>query len=490
MAEQPRKKKVIVHKKMNAEREKKGMSKKDLDVIKKWIITGSFSNNFDSDKNKLDLSKLFLIRRAANYEPYELRHLVLSYSKIAVNKDTLLLSMVFLSMGSFQAKKEFRHCFTQLIEDLNDIYRFLFLMRRYRGIGSVIHTEIKTWIKHHDIVALERMFIEQRAKHTWTSKDLLRIIKPKPRDKKESLLFRWVVKDEISDSDLIDYEQYLPLVCFYEKIRYNKLTEEEISSKLYKYIGKGKFTSLMIPGNVYRTEGLLEKLLEFKYNHELVRYAKNHLTEPIVANALRQALLDLMVVHNTLQVSALELMSLYDLAVELRINNPIDFLSVLDSYIYTKLQITRDMRGDDLHIIDMSEKMYSVKNPVTRTTPAVIASVMTRQNDNVYSFSGNKIDRKSIQATFEAEGIIEEKSRINLNKLNLIMNSKDVKKIFIWTNTKYLNELDVDLEYFGKRCCLINMGDGILSKKDNSYYTINGFNFSTKKLIKLFENTL
>ena len=489
VVEQPRKK-VIIHKKMN--RNKKSgivITDKEYNMIKNWMITGSFSNNFFSDKNKLDTSKLFLLRRAILADANKVQNIMLNNSLIAVNKDTLVITLVLLSNGNFNAKKAFKDSFNKIIKSPNDLYKFLFILKKYRGIGSLIHTTIKKWISNHDVNSLEKMFVEERSKYSWSGQDLIRIIKPKPRDKKESLLFKWIVKNEISEIDISDYQRYLPLIYFYERLRINAVYPEELEKNIGENIGKYKLSSMMIPGNVYRTDNILEKLLDLKSPEELVKYSKNHLKEPIVIKYLTKVLSDHLSKEDKLNINVLELLSIYNNIILENIETPVSLITILDQAISYQLKTTHDVSDKSFHIIDMSEKMFASKNNVINTTPAVIASIMSRGRPS-YSFSGNKIKRETINSVYEAEGKLENSYKINLNRINLVINSLDINTIFVWTNTKYLNEIEKELEYFGKKCCLVNLGDYFLKTKDNDYYTINGFNFTTRKFIKLIEKTL
>ena len=253
------KKKVVVVRRSTKKRDVVSLSTTELREVKRWILTGSFSKEFYSDVNKIDLSRVHLIKRAAFSDVEEINRIMLNNSQIVTKPETLLLTLVFLSMGSFHAKKTFKTSFEKIVKTPNDLYLFLSLAKKYRGMGSIIHLAIKKWLSSHDVHALERAFVEEGARYGWSGQDIIRIIKPKPRNKEESLIFKWLVTGKISSNDSTEYSRRLPLISLYEEFRNNTFNEPIVD-----LMEHNNFPPTAIPGNVFRSKDILLKVLDSK----------------------------------------------------------------------------------------------------------------------------------------------------------------------------------------------------------------------------------
>jgi len=480
MLEQRVVKKVIVKKKMGKKRQDYSISYDDLFVIKRWILTGSFNNSFSVNENKIDFSKINLIRKASFSEPYELKKALLGYSKIAFKKDTLFITLILLSSGNFQAKKLFKDSFNEIVKTPNDLYKFMSLIRKYRGLGSIIHTAIKNWFKTKSVIELERMFVEEQAKYNWSGQDIVRMIKPKPRDRKESLLLKWLVKNEISDDDLLEYKNDLSKIYFHETLK------ADTSVPAIDLI-KNEITLKMVPSNVYLNYA---NELREETDEELILSLKKEIKEEAVS------LLDDTLRRNNLKLDILDLLIIQKEVYENNYNKKI--IDQLDSIISYKIKKNIDSNKDTLHIIDMDSNMFSDINKSYNETYAVISSIFTSSTKEVYSFSGRKIVRDSRRSIIEAEGFQEELGKITKLNIDRVKEASDFfmpKNIFVWSNKTYLKDLEKSLSvlnilYSKTKVCFMNLSNSKLNNKNPKYYVINGFNKNTKKIIKLIEKGL
>ena len=472
-------KKVIVRKKIIKKRDKVELTSAELLEIKRWILTGSFTKEFYSDVNKIDMNKIHLLKKASFSNPKELTRMMLDNNQIVIKKDTLLLSLVFLSMGSFQAKHEFRLSFSKIVKTPNDLYKFLSLMKRYRGMGSIIHLVIKKWFITNDVHYLERMFVGEPSRHGWSGQDIIRLIKPKPRDKKESLLFKWLSKDEIGFNDLQSYKSFLPLVYYSEQLR-NNTNITDVSS----IIESNKFNYKMIPGNVYRSRKLIDSILSLMTDEELLSYSHGRLYIPGVADNLKDRINLILKEKRKIKVDIIEAIKLVNnivAASSIDINTIMNLETIIGEEVKSRINSSKAV-----HIIDMSADMFIAKSPASNLPPAVIASIISSSSKEVYSFSGAEKFNNSIREIIEAEGATE-----NFNKLRpLSLKSPDT--IFVWTNRKYLGNIEKDIselkaKNISSNICLINLGEGKISNKNHRYFVINGYNKKTKRLMKLVE---
>jgi len=471
-------KRVIVRRKAIKKRDKIELTSIELKEIKKWILTGSFTNVFYSDTNIIDMDKIYLLKRASFSNPKELTKIMLDNNQIVVKKDTLFLTLIFLSMGSFQAKHEFRLSFSKIIKTPNDLYRFLSLVKRYRGMGSIIHLVIKKWFILHDVNYLEKMFVGEPSKYGWSGQDIIRLIKPKPRDKKESLLFKWLSKGEIGFNEKIEYKEKLPLIYYYEQLRTNTNT-----TPINSIIENFGLESNMIPGNIYRDKDTLNLLLKAKTDEELLIYSYNKLYNNDLIDILNERINLILKENRKLNIDIIETIKLANNMVtfSIDINTIMNLETIIENQVKSKMDTSKSV-----HIIDMSVSMFMVAPPASNIPPAVIASIISSASKRVYSFSGAEKFNHNIRQIIEAEGVTE-----NSNSLKpLTLNSPDT--IFVWTNRSYLGDLEKDLselkvKNITSNICLINLGEGKISNKKHRFFVINGYNKKTKKIMKLVE---
>jgi hypothetical protein len=306
------------------------------------------------------------------------------------------------------------------------------------------------------------------------------MIKPKPRDRKESLLLKWLVKNEISNDDLLEYKNDLSKIYFHETLKTgtNVPTVDLV---------KNGITLKMVPSNVY-----LNYVNELKKetDEELVLSLKNGIKEEAVS------LLDDTLRRNSLKLDILDLLIVQKEVYENNYNKKI--IDQLDSIISYRIKKNIDSNKDTLHIIDMDSNMFSDINKPYNETYAVISSILTSSTKEVYSFSGKKIVRDSRRSIIEAEGLQEELGKITKLNIDRVKEASDFfmpKNIFVWSNKTYLKDLEKSLSvlnilYSKTKVCFMNLSNSKLNNKNPKYYVINGFNKNTKKIIKLIEKGL
>jgi hypothetical protein len=427
------------------------------------------------------MSKFFLIRRASFSEPKILNKTMLECMSTAVKRETVFLMLVLLSSGNFQSKKFFKESFNKVIKSPNDLYMFFHILRKHRGVGSVIHLAVKKWLVSHSVIDLEVMFVKERAKYNWAGRDILRMVKPKPRNKEENLLFRWITKGEIEKFHQLDYKNSLPIIYAYEALK------REVSSvESFDYISQNNFCSDMIPSNVNRTELITNYIYRLKSLEEFLVYSKSRLNSAAIIRELERKLEDAEVDART---NLLELVSISKKVEE----NTNSHLSVtrLDEMIKHKFKKERSVKSDVVHFIDTGKEMLSEINKQYGLTPAVISSIMSSSSKERYSFSGEPIDSSNIRSVLEAEGYRHDYIDMNTNKILKIVQSNP-KTIFIWTNRKDLREVEKTCIVLGLVCkestiCLINMRSAKVNCKDSRYFIIDGFNKNTRKLMRVVE---
>lgn len=465
-------------------------SHQDLQSIRRWLITGSFKNSFFLN-DLFDRSKIGLLKKVINHNPEKIVDLMEEALPIKLNDSTFIYTLVLLSNSNFRAKKIFKDNFNKCVVSPKELYHFMELCKKERGFGKAIHDTIKKWFRSHDIHDLERMFVEHRSGFNWKSQDVMRMIKPKPCDKKEQLLFRWLAKDSIQDSELHDYERDFPLIYNYELMRHNIISQQNMGY-VRTCIRDYGFKNNMIPANVQRSPEIYDEFynVESKGSLPITDLPKHvHKLGYKVIKDIDSAMKD--------KISKLTILSLLTLYTQLKgVANSANEVSMIDT-IETELlvKIKSRSRLDSIHVIDTNVNMLSEVIRNINVTPAVATSVLVGSSKNIVDFDGNSLGRREPRAILEAEGFIRTYNKPNYNKI--FTSIKDMKSdtVFVWTNDKSFNR-EMFYSRFrrwkqenGKvmRLVVINLTDK-KSSSDFDFKEVYGLNKKTEKLIEYLKD--
>jgi 60 kDa SS-A/Ro ribonucleoprotein len=154
-------------------------------------------------------------------------------------------------MGNDSAKILFKRIFNRVVRTASMLYEFMEYTKGLRGFGKLIHTAIDGWISSRDVKNLEYQFLKYQNRYNWTGRDVLRKIKPIPRNVTESNLFAWM-----SGRDRVDGKgEDLKLVEIYEKLKAGVNEDEAV-----KAILDFNLTHEMIPANIARTAKVWDAL--------------------------------------------------------------------------------------------------------------------------------------------------------------------------------------------------------------------------------------
>ena len=483
------KKVVKFYKKRNGQHEKTKFNHTDYLTIRKWLITGSFHNSFFLNES-FDKSKAHLLKKFINYAPDRIELLIDEAYPIKLNKSTFIYTLVLLSNGPFKAKRTFKNNFDRIIESPKDLYKFMELCKKERGFGKIIHEAIHQWFRHHDIHQLERMFVEERAGNNWKSQDVMRLIKPKPIDKKEQLLFKWIAKDSIDESEVEDYRNYFPLIVAYESMRTQEIFEEDVVD----IIRDLRLKNNMIPGNVERTKDIIYEWLKpvdeinisstYPYVPKNINKLDGNAPKLFAFYRKNKALIMLNIVTLLMAYSQMK-----NVAVS---GEEMDFLDLSEELLLDKIKKTYN---PSIHILDTSANMFNDEMKSIHTQPAIAASVMIGMSKNVFTLDGEKFHRKDARSILEAEGFVRTNSTPKYNKIFESIKDINENVMFVWTNNKTFPK-DRFYQKFKlwklenkkqMKLVFVNLSDTKFATR-YPFMEIYGINKKTEKLLKLIKD--
>jgi 60 kDa SS-A/Ro ribonucleoprotein len=234
----------------------------DLTALRRWLLTGSENNLFYQGKEELTIENVKILSCMVAKDPKVVADEIVYASDHGINNHTPLLALVYLSMGGIDAKVYFSQIFNKIVRTASHLYEFLEYTKGLRGFGRLIHTAVEKWITSHDVKGLEYQFLKYQSRYNWAGRDVLRKIKPVPRDATESNLFAWMAgkdfKDDLKIDSNIENGGPLPLINVYEILKRFGSTMKE--ADVIKAILDFGLTQEMIPANVARTKGVWEAL--------------------------------------------------------------------------------------------------------------------------------------------------------------------------------------------------------------------------------------
>lgn len=402
----------------------------------------------------------------------------------SVNKNTFIYVLVLLSNSTFEAKRIFKNLFNKIILTPKDLYKFMELCKKERGFGQIIRTTVKFWFKSHDSYHIERMFIEYRSGYGWTGRDIMRMIRPIPTTNQEKLLYAWLAK-----SSVVNPEEFkeLRFVYAFEKMRLNKAKEKEI----VEFIKKLKFNNAMIPGNIKRTENIVNAWLENFETSEKIPFV--NIVKYSSMNISFKKLFCLLPEVNT-RISLLTLMTAY-LKLKSTASSSNEIKS-LDDFENLLLKEINKNYNNNINILDTSDNMfqnYKIDNILV--PPAVISSILIGKSKNIIDFYGNLLsEKRTSRSILEAEEIsCSISSKFNYNKIFEAINSIESNLIVLWGNSfldldKFIKEFNLWKQEKQRVIKMVFINFGKPRNISSDCKEIVTINDKTEKLLKLIKS--
>lgn len=436
---------VKFYKKRYTEKNKIVFKHGDFQVIRKWLITGSFTNSFFLNES-FDKSEIPLLRKIILHSPSRIEQIIDETYDNRLNKSTFIYTLVLLSNGPFKAKKIFKANFDKIINSPSDLYKFMELCKKERGFGKIIHESINGWFKHQDIHKLEDMFLKERHGSNWKIQDIMRLMKPKPTDKKEQLLFKWFAKDGIDEADALEYKESFPRILAYETMRKNKASEEEVID----YIKKFRFTNQMIPSNINRTEKIIYCLLTPDEDEPPIgKLIDTYSHASSYLHRLDTLKNDLFLYFSKrkkfILLNVITLLTIYSkLQKETMYGQDMEFLDLSEELLLDRIRKTYNT---SINIVDTGPHMFSDEIKSLQTSPAIASSVMIGMSKNVFDLDGNKFHRTEPRKILNAEGYVRDKRAPKYKRIFDSIKDIESNVVFVWTNDRTFPKENFNREF-------------------------------------------
>ncbi len=229
----------------------------DLTALRRWLLTGSMSNAFYQSSGDMTTDNLSVLIKCVNSRPVEVAEEIIYASNKGINNHTPILALVYLSNGAFEAKKEFRTIFNQIIRTASHLYEFMSYVKTIRGMGKVIHKAVLNWIDAKDLKEKEYQFLKYQNRYGWTGRDVLRTVKPNSTIVNEDILYAWITGNEKKANIQTLAQVGLMRIEAYERLKIGVNEAEAI-----QIINDFNMTQEMIPANINKTSKVWDALFQ------------------------------------------------------------------------------------------------------------------------------------------------------------------------------------------------------------------------------------
>ena len=488
----------------------------DLTAIRRWLLTGSMTNAYYQTAKTMTNDNINLLMKLVNSNPSKVAEEIVYASKHGTrnSQSTCLLALVYLSTGNAEAKIQFRKIFNEVVRTASFLYEFLSYAKNIRGMGSVIHKAIKNWIESKNENSLEYQFLKYQQREGWGARDVLRLIKPVPRNNYEDNLYAWVA------GKAKEYNG-LSLIPVYERLKKGDISEKEVINLIID----NNLTHEMIPANIERTKGVWSALFQRMPVEASIRNLGNLTAKGVFTNLANLDLLE-----SRLSEEALKKNYIHPLAIATALKtythknslsksnltwNEIPRVSdILESAINKSFYLGNPTNKVIMHALDVSGSMKGGTvgnlpfNPMEIEAIIALTTIKSEKNYYVTGFSDELIDmserlNKNTSYRDITSGRIFSELRFGGTDASLVYNYARTNKVFIdtfvsWTdNESWIGDHPSEAFKAYKKAVnpnaraiyitLAAYSDYItlVDPNDKSSYDFAGFSSDTPKIIQM-----
>jgi len=438
-------------------------------VLRRWLLTGSFSKKFDQTKNYFTPEDTANVHKLVNTNPNKTKELILLSKKYGINKHSPICALSFLSSGGFRSKKIFAELFPIVIENLEQLYEFMFITKKRRGFGSVITNSIKKWIASKSYNTLQTEILTYPKYYGWSFKDVLNVIKPRPRSEVENKIFQYCLHEYAGDN--------LAIFKCYEELKENK--------DIIPNITKAHLTNRTAPGNMEHGDEAWSMFFKNMNAYDMVK----NIDKLVEHNVFNSENIDLF--NKKINESSLSPFYLAKKVSDGVHNEKIE--KILTNFVSNNKDELFNIGKKVCNLIDIDLIYCRTMDEMNAYFTALIYSHLISSNV-VYTkkFFKDKFDFVNIDNIDFVKDDINIGNMISYRTVSLKYLKNDVETldpeiIIIWTNNKKI-ETDEETKKYLMNKTVISISFGEENHIDlygDKSYVIRNFSYKTPKLIKI-----
>ncbi len=227
-------------------------------ALRRWLLTGSMANAFYQGKEEMTSSNVDALKKCMTQDASRVAQEILDASFNGMSVHTPLFALANLSTGDQASKSAFREVFSQVARNGSQLYEVLSYIKGQRGFGSLIHKTVKDWFDGKEAGELEYQFLKYQSRYNWSGRDVLRMIKPIPKNEDTKAVFNWIAGGSKKNPLRKEWPAALERINAYEFLKTGNAAESDIIDAINKY----RMTWEMMPGNLTQTSKVWEALFK------------------------------------------------------------------------------------------------------------------------------------------------------------------------------------------------------------------------------------
>ena len=155
-----------------------------LQQFQRFLILGSNSNTFYVHRDQLTKENHDNTIKLLNSDDYEealdlLLDISLKGRAPKLSPTLFALALAFASKNK-ECKKKAAEIFPQVVRTQSHLFEFISYVRNFRGMGRLLKDAIANWYQDKNVNDLAYQMIKYRNRNGYTTRDVLRLVKPKP----------------------------------------------------------------------------------------------------------------------------------------------------------------------------------------------------------------------------------------------------------------------------------------------------------------------
>jgi 60 kDa SS-A/Ro ribonucleoprotein len=165
--------------------------------MKRFLILGNEGGTFYAKQKNLTRSAAESVLSCASLDPLRAVGLVreISLEARAPKQEPGLFALALLASHD---RPEVREAALKVVGDVcrtgSTLLQWVAMVDQFRGWGSGLRNALRKWYEDKEIEAVAYQILKYRQRAGWTHRDILRKVKPKPRDARWNALYSYIAK--------------------------------------------------------------------------------------------------------------------------------------------------------------------------------------------------------------------------------------------------------------------------------------------------------
>lgn len=164
-----------------------------LEQLQRFLVLGTASNTYYVHRNTLLQENVDNIKTLFDSTQYRealslIKTISISGRAPKVSPTLFALALAFAAKSE-ATRKLAADIFPEIVRTQSHLFEFISYVRTLRGMGRILRNAIRYWYQNQPTEALAYQMVKYRNRNGYTTRDVLRLVKPKPRNEERSELY-------------------------------------------------------------------------------------------------------------------------------------------------------------------------------------------------------------------------------------------------------------------------------------------------------------